>query len=74
MRIGNLQSSGGRMQEALEMLQVSWMATREHWQDQQAQLFEEKYLKKINEEFTAAFPAISQVSQAFGAAERDCSE
>ncbi|WP_437224442.1 hypothetical protein SH661x_003632 [Planctomicrobium sp. SH661] len=74
MRGGNLQAAGGRMQEALEELRLAWNVTREHWQDQQAAHFEQKYLRQINEDLIAAFPAINQMSQTLGAASRDCTE
>jgi len=74
MKPGNLQSAAGRMQEALEDLHVAWQLTRESWQDQQAELFEEKYLRKINEELAVVFPAIGQIAQTFGTASRDCEE
>ena len=74
MKPGNLQSAAGRMQEALEDLRIGWQLTRESWQDQQAELFEEKYLQKINEELAALFPALGQITQTFGMASRDCEE
>lgn len=74
MRATNLHSAAGRIQEALEDLQLAWQATREHWNDQQAIHFEQTYMKKIAEEISAVFPAIGQVSQTFGNASRECSE
>ncbi|SFI79976.1 hypothetical protein [Planctomicrobium piriforme] len=74
MRASNLQSGAGRIQEALEDLQVAWQATKERWSDQQAEYFEQTYMRRIAEEVGAAFPAIGQVSQTFGAAGRECSE
>ncbi|WP_437194252.1 hypothetical protein [Planctomicrobium sp. SH527] len=74
MRSTNLHSAAGRIQEALEELQMAWQATKEHWADQQAIHFEQTYMKKIADEVSAVFPAIGQVSQTFGSASRDCSE
>jgi len=74
MHVGNLQAAGGRIQEALEELHLAWQLTREHWQDQQAVLFEEKVLRKIDEDLAVAFPALSQMTQTMNTASRDCDE
>jgi hypothetical protein len=74
MRPGNLQAAAGRIQEALDELNLAWHETREVWNDQQAALFEEKVLQKIREELVAALPGVSQMSQTLGAAGRECSE
>lgn len=74
MRPSNLQSAAGRLQEALDELQQAWRATREQWNDPQAEYFEQTYMKTISEEVTAAFPVIGHLSQTFGAAHRDCTE
>jgi hypothetical protein len=74
MRPGNLQAAAGRIQEALDELNLAWHETREVWKDQQAALFEEKVLQKIREELVAAFPGVSQMAQTMGAASRECSE
>jgi hypothetical protein len=74
MNTGNLQASAGSLQEALDELLAAWDTTRQYWQDQQARQFDETYLQRIREEVAAAFPAIGQISQTFGAAGRDVSE
>jgi uncharacterized protein YukE len=74
MRTGNLQSGTGQLQEAYEKLQEAWLRTREYWSDQNAEAFEETYLKVIAEEINQALPAISQMSQTIGRAARDCEE
>lgn len=74
MNLGNLQSAAGRIQEALEDLQVAWAATREHWDDQPARDFEEQVLAVISQEVSTAFPALGQLTQSFQAAGRACSE
>ncbi len=58
----------------MDDLLVAWQQTRDHWTDQQARQFEETYLRRIAEELGATGPAISQISQVFGTAHRDCSE
>ncbi|WP_437186426.1 hypothetical protein SH668x_003577 [Planctomicrobium sp. SH668] len=74
MRVGNLQSAAGRIQDALEELQIAWQNTREHWNDQQAIQFEQTVLKPLAEQLVITIPAINKISQTFGAAERECSE
>lgn len=74
MRPGNLQAAAGRIQEALEELNLVWNETHEVWKDQQAAMFEEKVLQKIRGELGAAFPGVSQMAQTMGAAGRECSE
>jgi len=74
MHWGNLQAAEGRLQDALDELHLAWQQTREAWQDQQAERFEETFLRKIDEDLAAVFPAISQISQTFGMAARECEE
>jgi len=74
MQTGNLQSANGRIQEAYEELMIAWEQVKEVWTDQQMQYFEDTYLRRISEELTATAPAIGQISQVYGAAQRECSE
>lgn len=74
MNIGNLQSSAGRIQEALDDLLTAWQRTREFWNDEQARDFEKQVLDVISKEVATAFPALNQISQAYQTAARDCGE
>jgi hypothetical protein len=74
MHIGNLQSAGGRLQEAVEQLQFAWGATAEYWRDANAAEFEEQHLRAVFEEFQAVMPAVSQLTQVIQAAVRELEE
>lgn len=74
MKSTNLQSAGGRLQDALDKLLLVWEHTRETWNDQQARTFEEEYLKTLVEEVNVAIPAISHMAQTIGHAGRECEE
>lgn len=74
MHVGNFQGASGRLQEALEQLQLAWGATAEVWRDANAAEFEEQHLRQIFEEFKAAIPAVSQLTQVIQAAVRDLEE
>ncbi len=74
MRSGNLQSTNGQLQEALEALEIAWSHTAEHWRDQNAQRVEEEHLNPIAEELTKSLPAISHMAQLLNQAARDLDE
>ena len=42
MQPGNIVAAAGRMQEAMEQLQIHWGSTRDHWNDSMSQHFEER--------------------------------
>jgi hypothetical protein len=74
MNTGNIQSAVGRLQEALDTLQIAWGQTAEVWRDENSRLFEEERLKVVAEEVSAAIPAISNLAQVIQAAHRDLEE
>ena len=74
MRVGNLQSGAGQLQDALEKLLIAWEQTREVWDDARAKQFEETYLRPISEEVSMAVPAVGHMSQTMGTAVRECEE
>jgi hypothetical protein len=74
MNTGNLQAARGRIEEALEQLQLDWRTASETWADQNAAQFDEQHLQPIWEEFRTALPAISQLVQIVQAASRQLEE
>ena len=58
MHIGNLQSSSGRIQDALEVLLIRWDETREVWKDQRAERFDEEVIQPLREQIAIATPAM----------------
>ena len=74
MHVGNFQAASGRLQEALEQLQLAWGTTTEYWRDTNAAEFEEQHLRQLMEEFKAAQPAVSQLTQIIQAAVRELEE
>lgn len=74
MNTGNIQSAVGRLQDALDTLQIAWGQTAEVWRDENSRLFEEERLRTVAEEVSAAIPAISNLAQVIQAAQRDLEE
>ena len=74
MHVGNFQSASGRLQEALDQLQLAGGTTAEFWRDANAAEFEEQHLQPVFEEFQAAIPAVSQLTQVIQAAVRELEE
>lgn len=74
MNTGNFQAAHGRIEEALEQLQLDWRAASETWVDHNAAQFAELHLQPVWEEFRTALPAISQLVQIVQAAGRDLEE
>lgn len=74
MQPGNISSASGRIQEALEELQIAWSATSDHWRDSSSENIAENRLKPIEHEVRAALPAISQLVQVLQQARRELEE
>ena len=74
MRPGNLQSSAGRIQDALDVLLQRWEQTREVWRDSRAQHFEDEVIRPLRDELAIATPAIGHMSQILSHAQRELEE
>ncbi len=74
MNLGNLTSSAGRLQEALDVLIQRWENTREVWHDDRSRQFEEQYLRPLREELAVGLPAVGLMSQSISAAQRALNE
>jgi len=74
MNVGNLQAGSGRLQEALEQLQLSWAIAAEVWKDANARSFGEQHLQTIAEEVNVAVPAVSHLAQVLQSARRELEE
>ena len=74
MNTGNLQAARGRIEEALEQLQLDWRTASETWTDHNAEQFAEGHLQPVWEEFRTALPAMSQLVQVVQAASRELEE
>lgn len=74
MRVGNLHSAAGRLQDALEQLQLIWQNTSEQWRDDNSRRIEEELLRPLAEEVRGALPAIGLMSQSLQQAARECGE
>jgi hypothetical protein len=74
MNTGNLQAARGRIEEALELLQLDWRTAAETWTDRNAEQFAEGHLQPVWEEFRTALPAISHLVQVVQAASRELEE
>ena len=71
---GMVSSASGRLQDALEKLQLVWNETLETWNDDNARRFEEHHLRIIEEEIAVALPAISHLSQVYQLCGRECAD
>jgi hypothetical protein len=74
MKLSNLQSGSGRLQESAETLRHRWQAVREVWQDGNAIRFEEEHLKPLADALQIAFPAIAQMSAAMQTMQRELTD
>lgn len=74
MNTGNLQAARGRIQEAIEQLELDWRTASETWVDRNADQFSEQHLQPIWEEFQSALPAIAKLVQVVQAARRELEE
>lgn len=74
MHVGNLQAAAGRLQDALDQLQLAWQRTRDEWCDENSRFVEEELLQPLAEEVQGALPAIGLMSQTLQQAVRECHE
>jgi hypothetical protein len=74
MHPGNIIAAAGRMQEAMEQLQIAWGGVRDHWTDGMAQRFEDDHIRPIFERINVALPAPNQMAQALQQAQIQCGE
>lgn len=74
MHIGNLQAAAGRLQDALEQLQLAWDRAGEDWRDENSRRVQEELLAPLAHEVLSAVPAIGQMSQSLQQAVRECSD
>ncbi|MEZ6058687.1 MAG: hypothetical protein R3C01_18450 [Planctomycetaceae bacterium] len=74
MHLGNIQAAAGRLQEALEALQLSWQKTADAWHDERSQFVEEKQLRPLAEQVIITVPAIGHMSQVLATAARELNE
>lgn len=74
MHPGNLNAAAGRLQEALEALQLAWQNAQDQWQDENSRHIEETLLRPIANEISKALPAISHMTQVLAQAERELTE
>lgn len=74
MHTGNLQAAAGRLQDALEQLQLAWNQTGEHWRDDNSRHIQAELLDPLAHEVLAAIPAIGQMSTSLQQAFRECQE
>lgn len=74
MHPGNIVAAGGRLQEAVDNLQIAWGAVRDYWNDGSSNRFEEEHIRPILERVNIAMPAITQMAQALQQAMTQCGE
>ena len=74
MHPGNIVAAAGRMQEAMDDMQLAWNVVREHWNDGMANRFDEQQIRPIIERINIALPAMTQMAQALQAAQVQCGE
>ena len=74
MQPGNIVAAAGRMQEAMEQMQIAWSSTREHWTDGLAERYQEEQIRPIFERINIALPAMSQMALALQQALIQCNE
>jgi len=74
MNVGNVQAASGRLQDALQELQLAWSGATEIWKDTNARSFDEQYLRSIAEEINVAIPAVSHLAQVLQTARRELEE
>lgn len=71
-RIAELQTHAAQMQEAIDLLQVRWLATRQEWNDAQAERLEQQYLQPLLPRIQSTLDAINRLDQFLMRLQREC--
>jgi hypothetical protein len=71
-RVAELSSPTRRLREALDVLQARWLATRDVWQDANAEAFEADYVSHIAPHVRTAIDAIGRMDQLVVRLQRMC--
>lgn len=67
-----LQDSMGKMSRALKDLQIRWAEVRQHWKDEVAESFEERYLRAWERDFRSTAGQMDSMSVYLQQVRRDC--
>ena len=65
-------SPAARLEDALKQLEVSWMVTREHWNDPVSQKVEDEFLVPLHGQVRSMLDAVSKMSLIMRKAEQEC--
>lgn len=65
-------SASARLEDALNQLEMAWMATREHWHDSVSQKVEDDYLVPLHGQVRGMLDAVSKMSVIMRKAEQEC--
>jgi hypothetical protein len=74
MRICDLNTGAIRLTRAAKKLRDQWLATQEHWSDQNQRDFERNHLNPIAPEITLTLAAVQRLAEVLEQAERECSD
>ena len=74
MKICDLQTSTGRLQRETKRLREKWEQTKQHWQDQTAREFEEKYLQPLMPTLQLTLAAVYELVEVIEEAEQQCDD
>ena len=71
MHICDLVTGTKRLQKSSKLLKEKWDQTKEHWHDQTANEYEEKYLRPLGERVQLALAAVNRLTEVLQNAESD---
>lgn len=74
MQICDVITGTKRLQRSTKALKEQWLLTKEHWRDETADEFEEKYLQPLGEKVRMALSAVDRLTEVLEEAEKDLSD
>lgn len=74
MRLCDLNSGVGQLNQALSQLKQKWHDAAPLWNDDNRRTFQEQHLEPIPAELQALALAVESLAQVIAHAERDCSD
>ncbi len=74
MSLADVHTGAARLTDALEQLEVSWEQTKQSWNDEAQQRFEEEHLEPIAPAIRQTLDALNRLGDVLARVERGCGD
>ncbi len=74
MKICDLNTGMGRLNQAFAHLKEKWAEAKTHWHDEASRQFEEQHLRPIPTQLQLTVAAVNRLAEVLEKAERECED